>query len=324
VNIKRLNLLLAVVERGSYVAAGEHVHLAHSAVHRQIKLLEQEVGATVLVRQGRGVQLTDVGKILIGLARRLNAQTAEARSQIDDLRALRTGSLRIGTGTTTLIYFLREVLDKFRSQYPAVDLRLTTGTADEIITALREGRLEFGIVSEPPENSPAVEKGLRYLRLYTERFVFAVQASNPRMRRDRVEWEDIASMPLICLSRGTRVRAWIDRLLARCGKPIHVSMELENEEAIVKMVELGLGVGVVAARRGPGSQLRILNTPIPYIDVPISAIIPSGYVSRCAKVFLDLLLEQAATEGGATRRTAVPESTKNRKKNRQRSNGRTR
>lgn len=284
--LKRLNMLLSVIEEGSYLAAGEQGNIAHSALHRQIKLLEEEVGEKILIREGRGVRLTEVGHMLVDLAGRLNAEIAATRQQIEALRSVRGGVLRIGTGTTTLIYFLRQVLDTFRISYPSVELQVTTGSAEEILEALRAGRLDLGVISEPPEPFTP-ERGITYRRLYRERFVFAVDASNPLRAKSCVTWADLAAQRLICLNRGTRVRTAIDRLLTESRCNLHVSMELENEEAIAKMVELGFGVGVVSSRRLAETGLYELPMECGSVDVHISAVIASGYVHARTRVLLD-------------------------------------
>ena len=285
--LRQLELLRTVLEHGGYLAAGEHLRLASSAVHRQVKRLEQEVGARLLVRaaDGGGVRLTEMGRILADLSCTLDLRVKEARDRIADLRNLRAGRLRIGTGTTTLVYFLPTVLAGFRELHPGIDLQVMTAPADDVLGALRAGTLDLGIISAAPDRH-GPESGFVTRRLYTERFVFVESA-------DR---RSVAAQPLICLSRGTRVRAAIDTALATIGDGPEVTMELENEEAIVRMVELGFGMGIVASRRIESTALKQCSGPVDHIDVDVVAVYALDYVSERVRAFLALCDAQAARE----------------------------
>ncbi len=101
-DLRKLQLLTTVVDAGSYKKAGERLHLSHSAIHRQIRLLEQDLGDRVLVRVARHVKVTGAGELLLGLASRLERDIARTRTQIDELHHLQAGQLRIGAGTSML------------------------------------------------------------------------------------------------------------------------------------------------------------------------------------------------------------------------------
>src|SRR5215472_8343189 len=115
--LRQLQMLLAVAEEGSYIQAGKRRNISHSAIHRQIRLLEEELEEHLLVRAG--------------LSRRVERDIAHTSAELRELSNLQSGTLRIGTGTTMLVFSLPEVLNRFRTEFPGVTVHVMTGTADQ-------------------------------------------------------------------------------------------------------------------------------------------------------------------------------------------------
>lgn len=297
--MRQMEMLLAVVEQGGYLNAGEHMHLSHSAIHRQIRLLEEELGQKLLVRSGRTVQLTEAGKVLLNFAVKVKQDVSTIEQQIQDLGELTRGELRIGTGTTTLSFFLPPVLKGFHALYPLIELRVITGTADQLIRELQAGTLDIGLVSEPQQQW-AAEKNLSYERLYEEEFALIANKAHPLAKRKTAAWSDLKDVPIITFTQASRVRRVIDKYFEDHGVRQRVVMELENEEAIESMIRLNLGVGFVARRRlntGDFHQLSLAGEPI---HLSIAAVNNASYVPRRVKEFLRLC-RLHASDAGLTR-----------------------
>src|ERR1700744_5962051 len=129
-------MLSAVVEEGSYQRAGYRLHISHSAIHRQIRLLESELATRILARKGKRGELTETGRILEDLSRRIRQDMTSVLQEIRDVNALRSGRIRIGTGTSMLTFFLPRVLEQFRSRFPGVTVQILTGTAEGVVTEI--------------------------------------------------------------------------------------------------------------------------------------------------------------------------------------------
>jgi DNA-binding transcriptional LysR family regulator len=286
-------MLLTVVEKKGYVNAGEHLHLSHSAVHRQIRLIEEELGEKVFVRSGRNVRLTETGKLLVELAGRVQQEVAAALRQIKNADQLVSGTLRIGTGTTTLLFFLPPILETFRRKHPGFELRIVTGAADHLIQEIQAGNLDVGLVSEPREGWTR-EKHLHYERLYGEEFILAVSKRHPFARRKLIAWSELKDVPIISFPRTTRVRHLIDAHFEKARVTPRIAMELENEEAIEKMIEISLGAGFIAKRRTLKGKLHSLQVGDAPIVQPIAAVRNDAYTPRSVSEFMALCREQAA------------------------------
>jgi DNA-binding transcriptional LysR family regulator len=292
--IRQLEMILTVVEKKGYVHAGEHLHLSHSAIHRQIRLIEEELGEKVFVRSGRTVRLTETGKLLVDLAMRVKNEVDAVLRQIKDVDQLASGQLRVGTGTTTLLFFLPPVLEAFRRRHPGLEMQIVTGTADGLIEEIQAGNLDLGLVSEPREGFTK-EKNLHYERLYSEEFVLAVSRKHPLAKRKQIPWSELRDFPIITFPRTARIRRLIDAHFTKARVMPRIAMELENEEAIEKMIEITLGAGFIAKRRILKSKLHCLQVGDAPIVQNIAAVMNESYTPRSVGEFMSLCRDQAAT-----------------------------
>jgi len=294
--IRQLEMLLTVVEKKGYVNAGEHLHLSHSAIHRQVRLIEEELGEKVFVRSGRTVRLTETGKLLVDLAVRVKQEVDAALRQIKDIDQLISGRLRIGTGTTTLLFFLPPVLEAFQRKHPGIEMQIVTGTADRLVEEIQAGNLDVGLVSEPREGW-TTEKNLHYERLYGEEFILAVSRKHRFAKRKQIAWGELRDVPVISFPRTTRVRHLIDAHFEKARVAPKIAMELENEEAIEKLIEISLGAGFIAKRRILKSRLHSLQVGDTPIVQHIAAVRNDSYTPRSISEFMALCREQAELLG---------------------------
>lgn len=257
-DLRQFEMLVAVVESGSYAKAGERLCVSHSAIHRQVRLLEHEVGDRILVRAGRRVELTETGGILLNLGRRLRQEINAAQLQIRERNELACGHLRIGTGTTMLVFFLPQVLDQFRKQYPGIDVQVVTGTADFVLDGIQSGRLDAGVIFASRDIRPPANK-LTCEILYRDEFVVAVSKNHPLARQKAVTLERLIEYPFIVHSKTSHVRRVLDRICDEQGLTPKISMELENEEAMEMMIKINMGVALLSRRRAVSDHIRYLR-----------------------------------------------------------------
>ncbi|MBN9658590.1 MAG: LysR family transcriptional regulator [Acidobacteria bacterium] len=292
-DLRQMEMLVHLLEAGSYAAAGERLHVAHSAVHRQIRLLEEELGQRLVYRDGGAIHPTAAGKDVIEVARRVLKDISNLSHRLAGERALRTGHILLGTGTTMFLYFLPKVLSIFRDQFPLVDVQILTGSATEILTGIRESTIDLGIVFSDVPDEPA-SGGVQFEPLYTEEFVLIVPPGHPLESARSPVVSQLNGVPLISLSRTSRIRHMIETRLEAARVSMRVVMELENEEAIEKMVGIGVGTGFISRRRAEVGGLRYLRLK----DLKLLAYTCAAYSTRipigpAAQAFLAMCLEQA-------------------------------
>jgi DNA-binding transcriptional LysR family regulator len=291
-DLRQLEMLLAVVEHGGYLQAGAHFHISHSAIHRQVRLLEQEFGERLFVKYGKRVRPSEPGELVIESARAVIRELANVKKQIRDLQTLQSGQLNIGTGTTTLTFFLPPVLEEFKLKCPKIAIHIVTNTADHLMQELAAGNLDLGIVNEAPKGSPP-ERNVNYEPLFEEEYVVAVGRGHALSKRRTVFWPDLKDVPFILFPPGTRIRRLIDSNLRSAGIEPMIAMELENEEAIEKMIEINLGVGFVSLRRARTERLHVLKIRGARLVQSVAAVYSASYLPRKARQFLDICVRHA-------------------------------
>jgi DNA-binding transcriptional LysR family regulator len=215
--------------------------------------------------------------------------------RLADKQELRSGHILLGTGTTMFLYFLPKVLAAFRSAFPMVDVQILTGAAPEILAGIRDSTFDLGIVFSDVGDA-ATADSIRFEPLYTEEFVLIVPPGHPLEKARSPKAAKLNGLPLISLSRTSRIRNMIETRLEAAGVSMHVAMELENEEAIEKMVGIGVGTGFISRRRAEGGSMHYLRLS----DLNLRPVACAAYSTRipmgpAAKAFLATCLEQART-----------------------------
>ena len=289
--LRQLEMLLAVVESGSYAAAGERLHISHSAIHRQVRLLEHELDDRLLVRQRAHVQLTATGQIVVEHARRIRQDIANLRRQIEEIAQLHTGRLTVGTGSTMLQFFLPPVIKRFRKEFRGVDVHLMTGTAHEVIEELKAGNLDLGIVFGQGD-LPLGRENFSYEPLYREEFVWAVSKTHPLTKPTKVSLAQISNYPLITYSKTSYIRKLVERMLDRAHLKPNIILELESEESMAKMAEIDMGVAFLAKRRVVRDRIHYLRSSEGPVEVEVGIILPKiSYIPPAVKEFTRMCRE---------------------------------
>jgi DNA-binding transcriptional LysR family regulator len=254
-DLRQLEMLTAVVDSGGYKKAGEILHVSHSAVHRQIRLLEYEINDRLFVRKGKSIQITETGHKVVATARRIQQEIAGLHQQISGAKQLATGHLHIGTGTSILTLFLPPIVQRFKKQYPGIEVCITTGPAHQMINDVQSGKLDLGIVYAPADLPPG-EAVPSYELLYQEEFVLVVGKRHPLAKKASVTLTEAVKFPFILYPRLSNIRRLFDRALQRLDLSPQVVMEVENEEAMEKLIAIDIGICLISKRRAINDKIR--------------------------------------------------------------------
>lgn len=151
--LESLEAFLAVARYGSVTAAARALGFTQSAVSRQVATLEAQTGARLFDRLARGVALTDEGRCLLPHAEAMVGRLATARRDLDALRGLGAGRLRVGAFPTALAALVPRALAAFRQAHPGVALGLAEGRTPALLEHLRAGDTDVAVVSAPAGRS---------------------------------------------------------------------------------------------------------------------------------------------------------------------------
>ncbi|MBK6290030.1 MAG: HTH-type transcriptional activator IlvY [Gammaproteobacteria bacterium] len=241
-DIHSLKVFVALAGTLHFGRAAAQCHLSASALSRSIQRLEQELGCRLFERNNREVRLTQQGRVLQAQAEDLIERLRALQRKLDDQSAELRGAVSLYCSVTASYSLLAGLLPEFREHYPSVEIRVHTGDEASALGRIMQG-LEDVAIAARPEKLPA---RIAFLELISTPLVFIAQASLAA-RGDllpvsaRPAW---AGLPLILQESGL-AREHVDRWFGAQGIEPHVYAEVSGNEAIVGMVALGCGLGVV-------------------------------------------------------------------------------
>jgi DNA-binding transcriptional LysR family regulator len=268
VELRQLAYFEAVARCGGFTRAAEQLHVAQSAVSAQIRVLESELGMSLLARTTRRVTLTHAGELFLGRAQRVLAELDGARGDLADLSAVLRGRVVIGATQVVGTVDFPGVLAKFHTAYPGVELGLRSGLIAQLLTALDAGELDLvlGPVHADLSSNHAAQP------LFAEELLLVTPPSHPLSRSSHrvtltAVWEEL----FVCLPAGSGLRAILDAAAAEAGMQLRVPFETHSPQSIRELVSAGLGVALlarsVACSLGPPVAIIPLTEPLPHPPV---------------------------------------------------------
>lgn len=241
-NLEYYKIFCEVARAGSITGAAVNLCISQPAVSQTIKQLETGLGSPLFVRAGKGVRLTAEGEVLFHCLERGFAQIEAGEAAFRSMIELEEGEIRIGASDMTLRFYLLPYLERFHEQYPGVKVKVTNGPTPETLRYLKDGVIDFGVVSSPsvlPKD--AVE--LRPVRRIADCFIAGKRFLH---LKDKVlRFEELSELPVICLEQHTSTRTSVDRFLKENGVVLQPEFELATSDMIVQFVRRNLGVGMV-------------------------------------------------------------------------------
>ncbi|MDZ4376199.1 MAG: LysR substrate-binding domain-containing protein [Phenylobacterium sp.] len=237
-----LRLFCDVVDAGSITAGAEKSALALAAASTRIRNMEAVLGAALLTRSRQGVTPTAAGRTLLKHARTILGQAARMREDLSAFTGGLSGEVRLLANTNALTEFVPEVLSSFLASHPQVSVDLEERLSDEIVGLIAEGVGDVGIVAG------TVDVGaLETFPFRSDRFVVVAGRGHPLSGRIRVAFADVLAYDLVGLERSSSLQRFLVGKAARAGLPLRARVQLRSFDAVCRLVEAGVGVGVAPA-----------------------------------------------------------------------------
>lgn len=245
-NIQQLRYVSEVAKRGLNVSeAAGALHTSQPGVSRQIRALEEELGSTIFVRQGkRFVALTDAGRELVGAIDRILAEVANLRVIGEEFADAAHGTLAVGVTHTQARYALPPVVTAFKKRFPDVKLKLLQGNPHQIAKMVLDGDADVAIATEALDTYP----DLVALPCYSWHHCVVVPEGHPLASLLRLTLEAIAAYPIVTYDATFAGRTSLDRAFAARGLHPEVALTALDSDVIKSYVSLGLGVGIISSR----------------------------------------------------------------------------
>lgn len=292
--IRTLRSFLAVAREGNVTRAARSLHITQPALSRQLSELERELGCELLVRESRGVTLTDAGMLLRKRAEEIVSLTDRAELEIRSPEANIEGDVWVGGGESRAIETVAKVAAQLADEQPGIHLRLHSGNRDDVVERVDKGLLDFGIVfgEEPPTRYDSLKLA------WEDRWGMLVRADDPLAARDEIALDELRNRRIIASAQSSKTVSQDDPTITFFGQ--------ENYDVVATytllynaslLVEQGVGIavcfdGIVAT--GEGSPFAF----VPFADMaPVSSyLVWKRYqpLSRACEAFLRAMRKRCA------------------------------
>jgi DNA-binding transcriptional LysR family regulator len=235
-----LQLIVNIGDASSLTRGAEKSHLSLPAASNRVKNLEDHFGTRLFHRNSQGVTLTPSGEAFLRHARLVLRQIDHLRGDIHEYARGIKGQVRMLANTTAMTEFMPAVLSRFLASHPDVTVELRERLSYLVIKAVSEGSADIGIVAGKPASSE-----LEYIPYREDRLVLVAPADHALNERTEVAFSDTLAFEYVGLSEWSAIHAFLIQAADKLGYPFRFRVEVGSFEAVCRMIEAGVGIGVV-------------------------------------------------------------------------------
>lgn len=293
VNLEWYRVFYWTAKSGSLSRAAEQLHITQPAVSHTIKQLEAKLGGALFFRTARGVKLTTEGEVLYEYVERAFHYVNNGEKALAEMHELQRGEINIGASDTLCKHYLLPYLEQFHEQYPDIRIRVTNRTTPETLALLKEGMIDFGVVS-----LPAADKQIDFHPCSAiQDCLIGGKAYAALAEGSALALEDIHRYPLLLLEQGGSTRRSLDDYAASHGIKLQPEFELGSIDLLVQFARSGFGLSFVirnyiVEELSKGELVELpLSPPIPERHIGIATLrgVP---LSAASKSIIALLLNE--------------------------------
>lgn len=224
-HLRYLRYVDAVARTGSIRKAAERLNIVSSAVNRRILDLEQEIGTPLFERLPRGVRLTPAGEIFVAYLRRALADVDRVKSEMEDLKGLRRGVVRIASIEGLAAHFLPDLISDFQRKHPKIAFGIDICGRNEVIKRVKNFEADLGLVFNPPPDAD-----LRHLAEVERRLCAFVSSDHPLADRSSVRLSECVEYPLALPDQSLGGRILLDKFLSKRSLKLEPNLESNSYE----------------------------------------------------------------------------------------------
>ena len=295
--LDQLQIFIAVAEREHVTRAADALGLAPPSVSAAVATLEREFGTKLFHRVGRGIVVTEGGKLLLDEARDLVNRAEAVKLAMREFTGLARGRLAIKASQTIASHFLPSRLVDFHQAYPGVALAVSVGNSTEVVDSIIRGDIELGFVESPEEELK--DPRLAVEMLARDDLAMVAGANHPWAIRNELTVEDLTAGKWVLREDGSGTRVAFVKALDALGvsrQNLNIAIELPSNEAVLAAVLAGAGATILSSRvcadaitAGSLKQLPVSLPPRAFYGVQHA----DRYRSRAVSALLEILRADA-------------------------------
>lgn len=269
-HLRILDYVDAVSRARSIRKAANQLNVTASAVNRRIADLENELGASLFERLPRGVKLTAAGEVFVHYLRKQGSEAERMKSQIEDLKGLRRGTVRIACSQALALDFLPAAIAEFRKTHPKVEFDVKVVDHEHAMAALTAFEVDLVLVFRPPFLA-----NFHPLVTLEQRLVAVMTRQHPLAKRPKLRLRDCAAFPVALPERSIGGRQLLEEVLARTGLIFNVAVESNSFEMLrglvshAGLISFQIRIGTLPE----GNKLGLVAREIDGRDVPSAKLV---------------------------------------------------
>ena len=271
----------------SFSIAAQRLYISQSAISQCIHQLERDLNAQLFVRTRKGVSLTNEGQLLFLKVESAITSIEQGEKQLDRLRHLEAGELRIAAGDTITTHFLLKYLEAYHATYPNIRIEMANSYSSQMLTLVKEGKADLAFVNMPMEDEELVfEPCLEINDVFVCGPDFEKKAA--------YSWEEVAGLPLILIEKNASSRHFLEKNFKERGISLHPQIEVAVHDLLIRFASIHLGISCVIEQFSKAELEQGIITKIP-LDPPLPkrsigcAYLKNAPLSYAAKAFLDMI-----------------------------------
>ncbi len=239
--LRQIQYFIEVAKREHVTEAAHALHIAQSAVSRQIFNLEAELGVPLFVREGRNVKLTPIGAKFLEQIQQAMKLIGNAKREVQEYLDPEKGTIRVGFPSSLAAYTLPTAISSFRERYPHIKFQLIQGSYQNLIDGVAKGEFNLAMLGPVPKGAKQIIGKI----LFTENIVALLPASHPLAHKLKVNLSELREDAFVLFPKGYILRDLIVNACGQHGFQPQVSFEGEDIDAIKGLVSAGLGVTLI-------------------------------------------------------------------------------
>ncbi|MNP94943.1 HTH-type transcriptional regulator CynR [compost metagenome] len=297
-----LRLFLHVVEAGSLTAGAGRSHMTLASASQRVRGMENALGTPLLTRHAQGVRPTEAGRTLLHHARVVLQQMERLRGELGEYGQGLKGHVRFMCGTSALTEHLPEVLSRFLAEHPRISVDLEERASPDTVEALRSGLCDIGIVSDAIDSD-----GLECHPFRRDDLVLVMPRGHALASRRRVHLAEVVDSEFVGLPADSALQQLITGHVRALARHLAYRVRVRNFEAVCRMVEYGIGVGIVpqtaAERCARSMKIARASLADPWAERTLMACVRSSEdLPLNARRMLDYLTAPPPPPADATRK----------------------
>jgi len=271
----------------SFSTAAQHLFISQSAISQCIHQLEDDLHVQLFIRTRRGVSLTNEGNLLFLKVEHAINSIEQGEKQLDRLRHLEAGKLRIAAGDTITTHFLLKHLEEYHATYPDIRIEMANSYSSQMISLVKEGKADLAFINMPMEDNELVFEPCLEIN---DVFVCGPDFE----KKESYSWEEIAELPLILIEKNASSRHFLEKHFNNRNISLNPQIEVAVHDLLIRFASIHLGVSCVIEQFAKDElekgiiQRIALDPPLPTRSIGC-AYLKNAPLSAAAKAFLNLI-----------------------------------